>query len=96
MKIDDEEARRIAVGAQHHFDDASLERLAAEMTEILGYVDQLRDVELSSAAERAPIDGTPLREDVPHPSLEQAIVARNAPAWSGGFFIVPRVIGTES
>lgn len=96
MKIDVDEARRIAALAHLRFDDAALARLAAEMTEILGYIDQLREVDLPIAAESTPAEGTALREDVPHPALDQGIVARNAPAWSDGFFIVPRVIGTES
>ena len=38
---------------------------------------------------------TPLRDDEPRPSLDRDAVARNAPAWRDGLFVVPKVIGGE-
>ena len=95
MTIDREEARRIATLAHLEFDDAALDRMAAEMTKILGYIDQLREVDGTGLDERGHVDATPMREDVPRPTLDRDRVAQNAPAWSDGFFDVPRVIGGE-
>ena len=94
MKIDRDEARRIAALARLEFDEAGLERMAAEMTKILGYIDQLRDVDVSGF-EAADAAVTPLREDEPQPTLMRDDVAKNAPAWRDGLFVVPKVIGGE-
>ncbi|HWW60161.1 MAG TPA: Asp-tRNA(Asn)/Glu-tRNA(Gln) amidotransferase subunit GatC [Thermoanaerobaculia bacterium] len=94
MKIDRDEARRVADLAHLEFDDAGLERMAAEMTKILSYIDQLREVDVAGFEERAD-SVTPLRDDEPRPSADRDLVARNAPAWRDGFFVVPKVIGGE-
>ena len=91
MKISREEARRIADLAHLEFDDDGLDRMAAEMTEILGYIEKLREVDLPTR-EMMPSEATPMRDDVNRPSLDRDTVASNAPAWSGGFFVVPKVI----
>ena len=100
MKIDRDEARRIAALAHLEFDDAALDRMAAEMSAILGYVESLGSVEdsrprLSGETERGQagrLSSTPLRDDVVQPSVDRDLVARNAPDWDDGFFIVPPVI----
>jgi len=94
MKIDRDEARRVAALAHLEFDDAGLDRMSEEMTKILTYIDQLREVEAGGFEERD-ATVTPLRVDEPRPSLDQELVARNAPAWRDGFFVVPKVIGGE-
>jgi len=91
MKIDRDEAKRIADLAHLEFDDAGLRRMAEEMTKILGYIDMLSAVE-TSAAEGGGAPPTPLREDVVTPSIDREKVSRNAPAWENGFFVVPPVI----
>ena len=90
MKITIAEARHIAELAHLEFDAASLERMAAEMTEILTYIDQLKEVE-GVSAESGGV--TPLRDDVARPGIDRDAVARNAPAWRDGHFVVPKVIG---
>ena len=45
MKITRDEAKRIADLAHLAFDDAALDRMGAEMTRILAYIDQLTEVE---------------------------------------------------
>ena len=95
MKIDRDEARRIAELAHLEFDDASLDRLAAEMTKILGYVETLRDVEAPEAGQTG-LSVLPMRDDDVRPSLDRADVERNAPSWSDGFFVVPKVIENKS
>ena len=94
MKIDRAEARRIADLAHLEFDDAGLDRMAAEMTKILTYIDQLREVDVEGFEEREQ-HVTPMREDEPRPSIDREKVARNAPSWRDGFFVVPKVIGGD-
>ncbi len=88
MKIDREEARRLAALAHLEFDDAALDRMAGEMTKILGYIEML------PAAGETGEDAvaTPLREDVVRPPVDRDKIAANAPQWEDGFFIVPPVI----
>jgi len=90
VKITRDEAKKIADLAHLAFEDAALDRMAAEMTKILTYIDQLAEVEVGEVAaadERA----TPLRDDVV--SSQRADPERNAPAWDSGHFVVPKVIG---
>jgi aspartyl-tRNA(Asn)/glutamyl-tRNA(Gln) amidotransferase subunit C len=94
MKIDREEARRVAGLAHLEFDDAGLDRMASEMTKILTYIDQLREVDVEGFEERD-ATVTPLRADEPRASVDRDAVAQNAPAWRDGFFVVPKVIGGE-
>jgi aspartyl-tRNA(Asn)/glutamyl-tRNA(Gln) amidotransferase subunit C len=95
MKIDREEARRIARLAHLELDDAALLRMAEEMTKILTYIDQLSEVDVEGFEERAAGEATPMRDDTPHAPLDRSLVERNAPAWTDGFFVVPKVIGGE-
>jgi len=89
MKITREEARRIAELAHLEFDDAGLERMADEMTKILSYIDQLREIEGSTDKS---VGATPLREDVARDGIAREVVERNAPAFRDGHFVVPKVI----
>ena len=94
MKVSRDEVQRIADLAHLAFDDAGLDRMAEELTKILSYIDQLTEVDVRGFEEHA--EGTtPMRDDVPRPSVDRELVARNAPAWSDGCFLVPRVVGGE-
>ncbi len=93
MKIDRAEARRIGDLAHLEFDDAALDRLAGEMTKILSYIDQLNEVDVEGFEEHGGDARTPMRDDEPRASLDRDAVASNAPSWSDGFFVVPKVIG---
>lgn len=95
MEITREEARRIAELARIEMDEAALDRIAAEMTKILTYIDQLSEVDVKGFEERAAGEATPMRDDTPHTPLDRDLVERNAPAWHDGFFVVPKVIGGE-
>ena len=92
MKISRDEARRIAALAHLEFDDTALDRIAADMSAILDYIDQLKEVDVQWAT-AAPGGATPLREDVARPGIARDAVERNAPAWRDDHFIVPKIIG---
>jgi aspartyl-tRNA(Asn)/glutamyl-tRNA(Gln) amidotransferase subunit C len=91
MKITRDDARRIAALAHLEFDDDGLDRMAAEMTKILSYIDQLREVEIGDRQDCLS-STTPLRDDVVRPGVDRDRVERNAPAWREGHFVVPKVI----
>jgi aspartyl-tRNA(Asn)/glutamyl-tRNA(Gln) amidotransferase subunit C len=92
MKITRDEARRIAELAHLQFDDAALDRMAADMTKILSYIDQLTEIDDAGKGAGATQNATPLREDVSRPGTDRDAVERNAPAWRDGHFVVPKVI----
>ena len=94
MNIDRDEARRVAELAHLELDDAGLDRMASEMTKILTYIDQLREVDVEGFEEHD-ATVTPFREDEPAASLDRTLVERNAPAWRDGLFVGPKVIGGE-
>ena len=91
MKIDRDEARRIAALAHLEFDDAGLDRMAGEMTKILEYIEMLPAIEHLQSGRAGPV-ATPLRDDVVRPPVDRDAVAKNAPEWEEGFFVVPPVI----
>lgn len=80
--------------AHLEFDDAGLDRMASEMTAILTYIDQLKEIDVEGFEERD-ATVTPLRDDEPRPTVDRERVAQNAPAWRDGFFVVPQVISSE-
>jgi len=91
VNITRDEARRIAALSHLQFDDDALDRMAADMTKILSYIDQLREVEIEHRQDCLS-SNTPLREDVVRPGVDRDAVERNAPAWRDGHFVVPKVI----
>ena len=99
MIVTRDEARRTARLAQLALDDAALDRMAGEMSTILDYIDQLREVDVSGVISSDPA-ATRLREDDVLPGGPERAggieaVAANAPAWRDGLFVVPKVIGGE-
>lgn len=88
---------RLAALARLDMSDAERERFATQLTDILGYVDQIQAVDTSSISETShplPQDAA-WREDVPVPSLTTAAGLANAPDANAtaGLFRVPKVIG---
>jgi aspartyl-tRNA(Asn)/glutamyl-tRNA(Gln) amidotransferase subunit C len=94
MQITRDEARRIAALAHLEFDEPGLDRMADEMTKILGYIDQLAEADVRGVEVPA-VPATPMREDVIRVGVGRELIECNAPAWSDGCFLVPRVVGGE-
>ena len=97
MRIDADEVNRIATLAHLQLKPEESEAMAEELSAILDYIAQLQDIRLpETLAAAAPEPSGPhLREDEVRPSLPVSAVAANAPAFAGGFFVVPRIIGGE-
>jgi aspartyl/glutamyl-tRNA(Asn/Gln) amidotransferase C subunit len=92
-----DEIDRVAALAQLRLADADRARLAADLEQILEYVDRLRAVPTEGVPLTAHIvEGAgDLRSDTPVPSLPVADALRNATDAheAAGLFRVPRVIG---
>jgi aspartyl-tRNA(Asn)/glutamyl-tRNA(Gln) amidotransferase subunit C len=89
--IDRQEVLRIAELARLELSPDELERMTTDLSRILDYVSQLRD--LSEAPPRAEeVAATPLRDDSVVPSRLVAELLEAAPAREGALVRVPRVV----
>ena len=92
-----DEAARVAALAKLDMTGEELDRAARDLASILGYVEQIGEVD-TSGVDAGAIEGAapPLRDDVPAPSLEPDDTFANAPDAdrAARLFRVPRVIGS--
>ena len=94
MSLDPAAVRRIAKLARVHVDDAEVPMLQAQLNGILGWIEQLQEVDVDGVE---PLTGLgarslTLREDrITDGNLGDALL-RNAPDRAGAFFTVPKVI----
>jgi aspartyl-tRNA(Asn)/glutamyl-tRNA(Gln) amidotransferase subunit C len=94
MSLDPATVRRIATLARIHVNDAELPALQAELNGILGWIEQLNEVNvegiepLTGAAQMA----LKMRGDVVTDGGYPEKVLANAPERAGDFFVVPKVI----
>lgn len=73
--------------------------LLKDLKKILGYVEQLNEVDTSQVAPctyvTKALTETPLREDLPQPSLTREIFLKGAPQQISGMVRVPPVLKNE-
>ena len=94
MSIDTITAARIAKLARIKVDKADLSALAQEFTNILGFIDQLNEVDVEGVEPMVSVTPQHLlrREDIVNDGNQQAAVLANAPDAREGFFAVPMVV----
>ena len=94
MSVSSEQVRHIAKLARIGMDDAEIERLVPELNHILGWVEQLGEVDTSGVEPlTAVIDQKlRLRDDVVNDGNIRDEILANAPEAQHGFFAVPKVI----
>ena len=94
MSIDTETARRVAKLARIAVEDEALPALAEEFNAVLGFIEQLNEVDVDNVEPMTSV--TPMRlkrrEDVVTDGNQQAAVLANAPDAREGFFAVPKVV----
>jgi aspartyl-tRNA(Asn)/glutamyl-tRNA(Gln) amidotransferase subunit C len=94
MSIDTETARRVAKLARIKVTEDRLPALAAEFNTILGFIEQLNEVDVEGIEPMTSV--TPMRlkrrADVVTDGNQQAAVLANAPDAREGFFAVPKVV----
>jgi aspartyl-tRNA(Asn)/glutamyl-tRNA(Gln) amidotransferase subunit C len=94
MPLDTASVRRIAKLARIRVTDAETTTLQAELNAILGYVEQLNEVDVTGVE---PLSGGAamamrLRDDVVTDGDIAEQILANAPDRSGPFFAVPKVV----
>jgi aspartyl-tRNA(Asn)/glutamyl-tRNA(Gln) amidotransferase subunit C len=94
MSIDKETARRVAHLARIEVKEAELEPLARELGGILGWVEQLNEVDVAGVEPMTSVTPMKLkwREDVVTDGGIPDKVLENAPDARAGFFTVPKVV----
>ena len=94
MSIDEGTAARVAKLARIKVEPADLPVLAQEFNTILGFIDQLSEVDVEGVEPMTSV--TPMRlkrrEDVVTDGSQQDRVLANAPDAREGFFAVPKVV----
>ena len=94
MSVSNEQVRHIARLARIAMSDEELERLVPELNNILGWVEQLGEVDTEGVEPLATVieQKLRLREDVINDGEIRDDVLANAPEAQHGFFAVPKVI----
>jgi len=94
MSVDAATVRKIASLARIAVSDAEADALAPELNTILGFVEQLGEVDTSGVAPLSAVipNHLRLREDIVTDGGIRDAVLANAPQAEHGFFAVPKVI----
>ena len=94
MSVDTNTVRHIARLARIAVSDAEVEALAPELSNILGWIEQLQEVDVSGVAPMTAVipNHLRLRDDVVTDGGIRDDVLKNAPLAEHGFFAVPKVI----
>jgi aspartyl-tRNA(Asn)/glutamyl-tRNA(Gln) amidotransferase subunit C len=94
MSIDEGTAARVAKLARIKVEEADLPALAQEFNNILGFIEQLNEVDVEGVEPMTSV--TPMRlkrrEDVVTDGNQQEAILKNAPDAREGFFAVPKVV----
>ena len=94
MSIDTATARKVAKLARIRVEEADLPKLAEQLSGILGFMEQLNEVDVTGIEPMVSV--TPMRlarrADVVSDGNIQAQILANAPDANDGFFGVPKVV----
>ncbi|MEM9715348.1 MAG: Asp-tRNA(Asn)/Glu-tRNA(Gln) amidotransferase subunit GatC [Pseudomonadota bacterium] len=94
MSIDIDTARRVAHLARIKVEDADLPKLADELSGILGFMEQLNEVDVDGVEPMTSV--TPMRlkrrKDEVTDGDQVEKILKNAPDAREGFFAVPKVV----
>ena len=94
MSIDEETAAKVAKLARIAVDEEALPALAKELSHILGFMEQLNEVDIEGVEPMTSV--TPMRlkrrEDIVTDGDQQEKILKNAPDAREGFFAVPKVV----
>jgi aspartyl-tRNA(Asn)/glutamyl-tRNA(Gln) amidotransferase subunit C len=94
MALDKATVAHIAALARIRLGDAELAPLAAELSRILDWVEQLREVDTDNVAPMTSVAAMrlPMRDDAVTDGDCRGEILGNAPQQAKGFFAVPKVV----
>ena len=94
MKISSKEVAKVARLARLDLTQEKTEQYAAQLGDILGYMDKLTELDTASVEPMyTPVDQVSvMRDDVVKKDYTREDILKNAPETDGAFFIVPRIV----
>jgi aspartyl-tRNA(Asn)/glutamyl-tRNA(Gln) amidotransferase subunit C len=94
MSVDIATVKRVAHLARIAVSEEDAERMTGELNAILGFVEQLNEVDVSGVEPMTSVTPMAMRKraDVVSDGNKAADVVANAPATDENFFLVPKVV----
>jgi aspartyl-tRNA(Asn)/glutamyl-tRNA(Gln) amidotransferase subunit C len=94
MSVDIQTVRRVARLARIAVSDEDAERMTGELNHILGFVEQLNEVDVTGVEPMTSVIPMKIKErqDVVTDGDMPGDIVANAPAASENFFLVPKVV----
>ena len=92
MKIDAALVSKVATLASLELTDAERSEMAEQLTRIVDHFEALREIPDELLAGEETPRAMPLRADAVDACLPVSVVEANAPEFSHGHFVVPRVV----
>ena len=91
-----DDVKHIAILARLEFNDSEIEGYTGDLNNILGYIDQLKEVDVSGVAPleniNESVETNVFRADIAGASVSREEALKNAPKAADGYFLVPKVI----
>ena len=94
MSVSIDTVKRVARLARIAVDDADAERMSGELNAILGFVEQLNEVDVTGVEPMTSVIPMAMRkrQDEVTDGGKAADIVANAPATEENFFLVPKVV----
>ncbi|OIN99251.1 MAG: asparaginyl/glutamyl-tRNA amidotransferase subunit C [Desulfovibrionaceae bacterium CG1_02_65_16] len=94
MKISSEEVAKVARLSRLDLTQEKTEQYAAQLGDILGYMDKLAELDTTDVEPLYTPVGqvSVMRDDVVKKDYAREDILKNAPETDGAFFIVPRIV----
>ena len=94
MSVDIATVKHVARLARIAVDDADAERMTGELNAILGFVEQLNEVDVTGVEPMTSVIPMAMkkREDAVSDGSKAADIVDNSPATEDNFFLVPKVV----
>ncbi len=94
--VTSEVVRRVAELARLRLPEGELSRWTEQLSRIVSYFDQLKQIPEEAFGRPEAAAATPLRADEPSPGGGDGALEANAPRRLHGYGVVPRVVGSGS
>jgi aspartyl-tRNA(Asn)/glutamyl-tRNA(Gln) amidotransferase subunit C len=94
MSLDKDTVRKVATLARIKVPDSDLDHMAKELSSVLGWIEQLNEVDISGVQPMTSVAQMKLkmRADEVKDGGNAEKVTQNAPEGAHGFFVVPKVV----
>lgn len=94
MSVTKEDVRKVARLSRIAVPDEKLDQLADELTGIMGWIEQLNEVDVTGVEPMTSVVAAklPLRDDIVTDGNISDQILANAPRAEDGFFVVPRSV----